>query len=421
MKRIHQFIKTNFSLLLIVFLYLQPFLDVITAIFLEVFHIHFTIGMIFRFLFLLFVLYSVVFIFQKKRCLVYYVLVLLYSICYMVMLYSTGGDSFLFSELQMLLKFFYFPLLLTSFYFIKDSIVISEKIIIRLFCIYLLFLFIPTLTHTGFQSYDVTKGGSIGWFYSANEISAIMAILFPIFISSFSNFKYKFYKILFLIIYLVVMLTIGTKVPLLAFFLTLFFIFMYMLICWIREKRYQWIMALMAGIVVIITSAILIIPKTTFYKNIQVHLDFLGVNHITDVFSSIHLIDHFIFSERVTFLEGKSISYDNAPLIKKVLGLGIHDEEDLSKMIEMDYYDVFYSTGLVGCLLFFIPYLYILYQIYKSLKTKKFNFIRYMNVVSLILILLLSLFSGHVITSPSVSIYCIIILFFNLSNKIVCT
>ncbi len=337
------------------------------------------------------------------------------------MLYSTGGDSFLFSELQMLLKFFYFPLLLTSFYFIKDSIVISEKIIIRLFCIYLLFLFIPTLTHTGFQSYDVTKGGSIGWFYSANEISAIMAILFPIFISGFSNFKYKFYKILFLIIYLVVMLTIGTKVPLLAFFLTLFFIFMYMLICWIREKRYQWIMALMAGIVVIITSAILIIPKTTFYKNIQVHLDFLGVNHITDVFSSTHLIDHFIFSERVTFLEGKSISYDNAPLIKKVLGLGIHDEDDLSKMIEMDYYDVFYSTGLVGCLLFFIPYLYILYQIYKSLKTKKFNFIRYMNVVSLILILLLSLFSGHVITSPSVSIYCIIILFFNLSNKIVCT
>ena len=421
MKKIHQFMKTNFSLLLIVFLYLQPFLDVITAIFLEVFHIHFTIGMIFRFLFLLFVLYSVVFIFQKKRCLVYYVLVLLYSICYMVMLYSTGGDSFLFSELQMLLKFFYFPLLLTSFYFIKDSIVISEKVIVRLFCIYLLFLFIPTLTHTGFQSYDVTKGGSIGWFYSANEISAIMAILFPIFISSFSNFKYKFYKILFLIIYLVVMLTIGTKVPLLAFFLTLFFIFMYMLICWIREKRYQWIMALMAGIVVIITSAILIIPKTTFYKNIQVHLDFLGVNHITDVFSSTHLIDHFIFSERVTFLEGKSISYDNAPLIKKVLGLGIHDEEDLSKMIEMDYYDVFYSTGLVGCLLFFIPYLYILYQIYKSLKTKKFDFIRYMNVVSLILILLLSLFSGHVITSPSVSIYCIIILFFNLSNKIVST
>lgn len=421
MKKIHQFMKTDFSLLLIVFLYLQPFLDVITAIFLEVFHIHFTIGMIFRFLFLLFVLYNVVFIFQKKRCLVYYVLVLLYSICYMVMLYSTGGDSFLFSELQMLLKFFYFPLLLTSFYFIKDSIVISEKVIVRLFCIYLLFLFIPTLTHTGFQSYDVTKGGSIGWFYSANEISAIMAILFPIFISSFSNFKYKFYKILFLIIYLVVMLTIGTKVPLLAFFLTLFFIFMYMLICWIREKRYQWIMVLMAGIVVIITSAILIIPKTTFYKNIQVHLDFLGVNHITDVFSSTHLIDHFIFSERVTFLEGKSISYDNAPLIKKVLGLGIHDEEDLSKMIEMDYYDVFYSTGLVGCLLFFIPYLYILYQIYKSLKTKKFNFIRYMNVVSLILILLLSLFSGHVITSPSVSIYCIIILFFNLSNKIVCT
>lgn len=421
MKKIHQFIKTNFSLLLIVFLYLQPFLDVITAIFLEVFHIHFTIGMIFRFLFLLFVLYSVVFVFQKRKCLIYYVLVLLYSICYMIMLYSTGGASFLLSELQMLLKFFYFPLLLVSFYFIKDSIVISEKVIIRLFCIYLLFLFIPTLTHTGFQSYDVTKEGSIGWFYSANEISAIMAILFPIFISSLSNFKYGFYKILFLIMYLVVMLTIGTKVPLLAFFLVLFFIFMYILVCLIRGKKYRWIMTLMIGIVVIITSAILIIPKTTFYKNIQVHLDFLGVNHITDVFSSIHLIDHFIFSERVTFLERKSISYDNASLIKKILGLGIHDENGLSKMIEMDYYDVFYNIGLVGCLLFFIPYLYILYQIYKSLKTQKFDFICYMNVVSLILILLLSLFSGHVITSPSVSIYCIMILLFNFSSKVVCT
>ncbi len=414
MSRMNHFIKARFSFLLIVFLYSQPFLDVVTAIFLEVFKINLTVGMIIRFLFLCFILYSVIFVYQKKKCIIYYGLVFLYGICYVAMLFMTES-TFLFSEIQMFIKIFYFPVLLVSIYAIKEHVYIPQNMVARLFCIYLLFLFIPMITCTGFRSYDVTKGGTIGWFYSANEISAILAILFPIFLASFVDRQYRIYKGLFFLMYCVIMMMIGTKVPLFAFFIVFLFSFLYVFVMCLIQKKYRWVGVLAGFTVVAIAAFCFIIPKSTFYKNIQLHLDFLEVKNISDIASSIHLIDHFIFSERITFLERRSISYDHASYLKKLLGLGIHDEEGPSKMIEMDYYDIFYSSGIFGFLLFFVPYLFILYQVYQHVRKEKFYFCNCMNIVSLILILLLSLFSGHVITSPSVSIYCIFILLFNLS------
>ena len=45
---------------------------------------------------------------------------------------------------------------------------------------YLVFIFIPTLFNVGFQSYQITKSGTLGFYNSANEISGIISLLTPI-------------------------------------------------------------------------------------------------------------------------------------------------------------------------------------------------------------------------------------------------
>jgi uncharacterized integral membrane protein len=77
-------------------------------------------------------------------------------------------------------------------------------------------------------------------------------------------------------------------------------------------------------------------------------------------------------------------------------------------MIEMDYFDIFYSHGIVGFLIFFIITIYIVYKIIR--KRKEFSYERYMTDLSFLLIIVLSFFTGHIITAPAVSMIVTIIM-----------
>ena len=109
-------------------------------------------------------------------------------------------------------------------------------------------------------------------------------------------------------------------------------------------------------------SIILILPKTNFYKNIRTHLDYLGLEHVTDIFKDPFLIDHFIFSSRIEFLDTMSSIYLDSPIYQKLFGIGYINNNKETKLIEMDYFDIYYSHGLFGFLLFFLVTLYVLYK-----------------------------------------------------------
>ena len=98
-------------------------------------------------------------------------------------------------------------------------------------------------------------------------------------------------------------------------------------------------------------------PKTNFYKNIQVHLDYLEVDNIFEIFTESELVDHFIFSQRLTFLEKKHELYKDASVYEKIFGIGYIKNNKQTKMIEMDYFDIYYSHGLIGFSLFFGIYM----------------------------------------------------------------
>ena len=77
-------IKKNFNTLLIIFILLQPILDLITGFAIHVWHINVTLGIIVRMLFLIIILYSVLFVYKRKQNWKYYGLLITYGILYIL-------------------------------------------------------------------------------------------------------------------------------------------------------------------------------------------------------------------------------------------------------------------------------------------------------------------------------------------------
>ena len=156
----------------------------------------------------------------------------------------------------------------------------------------------------------------------------------------------------------------------------------------------------------------MIIPKTSFYKNIIIHLEFLEIDEINDLMD-IQKIDHFVFSSRIKFMKETMNNYNNSSILEKLFGIGYIENYGTNnlnlKIIEMDYYDILFRNGIIGFILILLPLILIIINIVKKLK---YNNLTFNLTISTILIIILSLFSGHIILSPSVSIYVIMILLY---------
>ena len=403
----HKFIKQNLNIILVLFILLQPILDLITGICVNLLNLNITLGIIVRILFLIFLMYTTVFIYKKKLSLYSYLTLGIYSIFYLIgiIIYK---DGVVFFELQGLLKALYFPLVLVSLYDLKEEILITNKILFITLFTYILLIIIPNTFGLGFDTYKITKSGNLGFFGAANEISGIISLLTPLMFIILKNLKNNILKIIYVILYLIVILTIGTKTPLLTLLITIGFSYLYYMFYCIKQKTYKPLIITGSIIVVALASLLLVLPKTNFYKNIKVHLDYLEVDNVVDIFKDESLIDHFIFSQRLTFLEAKSKDYKKASIYEKIFGIGYTEEKEQTKLIEMDYFDIFYSHGLIGFIAIIGIYFYILYKI--LINSKKNFFDSYMKKLSLFLILLLSLLTGHIITAPAVSIIAIVLI-----------
>lgn len=401
------FIKKNINKIVAVFLLLQPFIDLITGVCIHTLKINFTLGIIIRVLFLLFICLVVLFVFKKKNILIPYFIIGVYFASYIfgTIMYK---DSNILFEIQNLVKVFYFPIVFVSFYSIKDYLRISNMTLFTVVFLYLILLFVPTIFGVGYKSYEITKAGTLGFFNSANEISGIISILTPIIFIIFYESKKIIPIILLTLMYLAVILTIGTKTPLLSLLITAAISILYLWKYLLKMKQIKYIIVSILIVVMGIIGLVIIGPKTNFYKNIRTHLDYLKLDHVTDVFKDEKLVDHFIFSSRLKFLHNKSKIYKEANLYQKVYGIGYINNNKETKMIEMDYFDILFSHGIVGFLIFFIISIYMLYKTIE--KPKKYSYQRLMIHTSIFFIGFLAFFTGHIITAPSVSLLCVVII-----------
>lgn len=409
-----EYLKQNANRIITIFLILQPIIDVITSLFLNVLHLEVTFGLIIRMLFLIgIVIYNWCILKSDKRSLIYTAVVGIFIFFFMGNVYLTKGIDACFYELKNIMRYFYFPLLLINLHSINKnaSIQISKKTLINIYWIYLLLIIIPMITHTDFTGYFEGKVGTIGWFNSTNEIGAILSGLLPlIFIKGQAIKK----NILLIIITVIVFFSLGSKVTIFSLLITGIFYGIRFLKNTKNKKKVCKVAVPLLIIIMVITA--LLLPKTNFYKNIQIHLDFLEVDNVIDIFKEEKLIDHFIFSSRLTFLENTRTSYIESPLSSKFLGVGFIENYGTDnvnlKTIEMDIFDIFYRTGIIGFLLYLVP----IYIVLKERIRKKSAEER----LSIAILIFISCMAGHVLTSPAVSIYLTVLLLNILKEDEVC-
>lgn len=410
--------------LLLVFFLLQPFLDTAAGIstILELPNI---IGITVRFSFLIFCFIYLFFTVNnyKKKNRIYVISVISYLFIFTIYTLIKKDFSVLLYELQNTMNAFYFPITFVTIYQIIEqyNIKVKTKQIFILFSIYIFFVLFPSIFNIGLESYAISKTGSTGWFNSANSISSILSLLLPFIIIYFKNNKLNaVIPIMAIIATVYVFFTIGTKVPILCSLIIVGFNILYYFIYLYKSKKLKQLISIILITIIGIIMIIIYIPKTSFYKNIQIHMNFLKISSPFEVLRDPYLLDHFIFSQRLTFLKETHDNYIHDDIITKFIGIGYienYGTDDLNtKTIEMDYFDVFYRHGIIGFVIFFLPILYYLKKKHNKIK----NIFTNLNItLSIYLMFVLAFFSGHIFVAPATSIIVTLILIIYDKNNLV--
>ena len=179
MRTLNTFIRKNINYIILGFLLLSPFIDLLTGFTIHTLHRNITIGIILRMLFLISICSISLLIYKKKKLLIPYSMIGIYFILYLIgiILYKNNN---IFTELQGLLKVYYFPIMFISLYSLRNEVKISKMSLLVILFLYLILIFVPTTLGIGYKTYEVTKVGTLGFFNSANEISGIISLLTPI-------------------------------------------------------------------------------------------------------------------------------------------------------------------------------------------------------------------------------------------------
>ena len=416
MKTINRNIEKYIEKIILIFILIQPILDLSAGILQNILKINITISSIIRLIFLIFCLYYTIVLNktkEKKKSILLTTTILIYITLFALTTIKYKDIHALTYELKNTINTFYLPIILIALkdMFTQYNIKIKTKTIICTYMTYIILILIPNITNTGFQSYAISKLGSSGWFTSANAVGNILSILLPTMILYLLNNKNKTKTFLIIISILYVFLSIGTKVPILSLIICVITTLFFYIIKWIKNKEKKKLLIAALATVFLILTTIIILPKTSFYKNIQIHKEYLGFKNYTEVFTNYKLLDHFVFSERLTFLNNTRKNYEKASIIEKAIGIGYIENYGTNKVstktIEIDYFEILFRNGIIGFIIFFTVLIPI---IIKKIKEKEKTLENIETKLSIVLILLLSLFSGHILITPAVSIFVAIIL-----------
>lgn len=388
--------KLKFDKFIVIFLFLQPILDVITSLQVRN-NISITVGAIVRgILFTIILVYLYKNNVSKKPIIIFLIYVFL-ALSYQF-LYTSNS---IFTEVFNILKIFYLPFLI--YFFNKyNNEKIDDKMLTIIYLIYINLIIIPYLFSIGYSSYSTLedKQGYIGLFYSGNEISSVIIGLLPIVLNYTFNSKSYILKILVYIETLITVILIGTKTLFFGLIIIILYVFIKYLYKSYKSNSKNFRKILLIPIIFIVIM-ILILPKTPVYKNIKITLNYYNINSVEELLN-IKSIDNVIFSKRLSYLENVNKNYIKEDTLGLIYGLGSSKISTI-RDVEIDIFDIFYSIGIFGFTIWLILMI-------NSIRGQK---LRGVYKFSFILFLVMSLFSGHVLIKPMVSIYVALIFILN--------
>lgn len=378
-----------------------PFIDLITSFTERINGNIVSIGTIFKGILILFSGIYILFITKskyKKKSIIYYLLLSIFSIIHILI----GNNSYVSSGTQ-LIKFMFLPIIFIFLLNYNDDYKISyiemKKILKYNVFFILTTILIAKLTNTGFNSYsDTVTTGVVGWYYSANEISGIITILFPLFLEDIlKNNKYSFILVMYVIF---MMMMLGTKTPLLGVLISLIALFIHILL---KDKNKKNIFK----IVFFISYTVILFFNSSYLSNLN------SGRYISTT--------NAVFSSRDIYLNNTTREYINHNLEEKLFGLGSTNNKVLEKYVEMDFYDLLYRYGIIGFIIFMIPFFKIVLKMmeYALSHLNNYNYDKMILILITMLSLLIAFFAGHILSAPAVSIYfgITIILYMNIDKE----
>ncbi len=432
--------KITIEKIIIIYLLIQPILDVATSLCLEYISPNLTLGILIRTMFMgLIIIYSLFKADKKNRIksLIYYGLVGIYMCIFLFVSYSQNGTNMMLTQIKGLIKTFYFPLVLVALYGIFNSktMRIYNKYFIWTLAEYALIMLIAKIAGIAYPTYKYgLNSGTVGLFYAANEIGAILSIISPLLaIELLKDKKINIINILTLILFIFSILEMGTKVPFLAFIILYVLFFIICLIkTFVQKSKKIYIIknvcTLIIGLVILFTLA-----YTPVGKNIEANYDIKFIKFIKFINIYKPAVDETpkpateepadigvteIVSGRNDLLKMNFERYMASNTIEKIFGNGYLAYQDselqINKLVEIDYFDILFSHGVIGAIILFIPLIYMLViLIIKTLKhvmdiLKNEEIFLYWYIIGIGLGIALA--AGHVLTAPAVSIYMVLIL-----------
>lgn len=397
------------------FILIQPLFDVITS-FMTTAGFNLTIGIIVKMFILLLMGIYLVFVDKYKRKYNFIFIGILLFLCIGNVVFNFDILKGHFSEYAgYLMKYIYFVLVL--FYFIKwyknGNYIELHKFKLPFIIIALSFI-ISWITGTAFSTYlgNSDKWGNSGWFFSGNEIGALLSIIFPIALyNSLHNSNCHKWENILTIIIGTSLLALGTKVGFLGYFGTIICYILYRLLI---IKKIKLDKKFVFGLLC------LLIPLV-FWNNIPAihntsiryeHLD-IDNEELTEEERN-EKMDYLIYSGRSQYILEIISFRKNINVGERFFGKVFERDKNNIYITEQDPFDIYFMFGLFGFLIIFSLIIYVivssLIYILKDIKNKFFDIELVMTFISIVLALGVAFMSGHTLLAPSVSTLMILIM-----------
>lgn len=379
------------SIVLMILIILQPIMDAVTYLQIRYSFNFISLSSIIRTVTLgLMLLYLLVIKRRRKEILFLIGYFIIYLTSQIFLLHN--GFS---SSLNTILTIFYLPIVIIFMHEVDtNENYFNLKIIMITYLIYLNLIVIPYLFKYGNYANNFYEGknGFYGLFYGGNEISNILVILLPLVIEYLVRKKSYFLIILTFVELLLCIYLVGTKTLMLgSIIVSIYFLFKYLRPVYKKFSKKK--KGILWGLAFLIFLGILVVlPRMAVTKNIIRAIEYYDFN-LSNIFS-LNGLDKLIFSGRLEVLKSVGNLYRNSSLFSILLGLG-KSYIILFKGIEIDIFDIFFTIGISGILVYG-------YVMLKNIKSEK---LKGVYLFTFILSMVISLITGHVLNTPNVSIF----------------
>lgn len=422
-KRVNNFIY--------IFLLFQPLLDIITSLMTRFLDTKITLGLLVRGSLFVISLIYILFLSKskyKKKSTIYLIILSIFTIIYFGTKISIFTNmSFIVSEVIYLFKYYYTLIMFLTLLNLFDEFKPNNRKIFKLLQIelflYCFSIVLANITGTAFGTY-AGGFGNTGWFFAGNEIGIIAALLLP-FTYLLINKAISFKPLFYIVPIVLGIEIIGTKTSMLGLLMPTTIFCIYYLIRIKNGKAKHFFMTLIILVIIIISSPNL--PVVENIKNSISRFDNRLNKEDLDEDYSDTMLSTVLLSDRDYYLKKTVKIYEKASNTDKLFGLGFVNREEINdknieKLVEMDFYDVYYHYGIIGFIVYMLPFIYFIIMTIKYCFKLKFK----LNYKQLILgyasyvALFISFMCGHVLGAPAVSIYmCIamVLLLYYLENE----